>query len=258
MVNRPERPRAVALKVPVPGGAIAVRERGSGVPIVFLHGGTGTGRHDWGEVADTLAERYRTILVDLRGHGSSSDDDALLGVVRFGLDLRHVLAALGVPRAVLVGYSVGGNSLLKLLAADPKLALALVTVGASARGDASRVAEIMAGPWPQSLTEVEHAVGDGPDYWRDLRARLARDWANNLSLTDEELRRITCPALVCHGVLDRVQKLDYAYHLAATLPSAELYVAERAGHPLQLDRPEDFVRTLESFLARALPGRPAS
>ena len=61
------------------------------------------------------------------------------GVVRFGLDTLHVLRALGLERAVLVGFSVGGNTLLALLARDPRPALALVTIGASARGDPARV-----------------------------------------------------------------------------------------------------------------------
>src|SRR3990172_4201972 len=121
---------AGVVTIPVPGGRIAVRERGSGVPLVFLHGGTGTGEHDWGAVADVLASRYRTVVIDLRGHGLSADDERALGIVRFGLDVLHVLRALGLPRAVLVGFSVGGNTLLKLLARDPRPALALVTIGA--------------------------------------------------------------------------------------------------------------------------------
>ena len=104
----PRRSRAV-LEVPVPGGRIAVTERGSGVPILFLHGGTGTGELDWGAAADHLSRRgYRTIVPDLRGHGVSLNQEPELGVVRFGLDSTHVLRALGVPRAVHVGFSVGG------------------------------------------------------------------------------------------------------------------------------------------------------
>ena len=248
---------AAASTIPVPGGRVFVSERGSGTPIVFLHGGTGTGAHDWGGIVDALAPRYRTILFDLRGHGCSPDDDGTLGVVRFGLDARHVLRALGVPRAVMVGFSVGGNTLLKLLSRDPRTAIALVTVGASARGDASRVAQIMAGPWPDYLMELEHAVGHGPDYWKDLRGALAGDWAHNLALSDGDVRRVTCPTLVCHGEGDRIQQLGYAHHLVETLPDAELFVAPDAGHAVQLDQPELFVERLEAFLRPVLSSRTA-
>ena len=238
------------LSVPVPGGRIAVHERGHGAPVVFLHGGTGTGAFDWGSIADRLAADYRTVVVDLRGHGRSTDDDRTLGVVRFGLDTLHVLRALGLGRAVLVGFSVGGNTLLTLLARDPRPALGLVTIGASARGDPARVEEIMAGPWPSYLRELEHAVGHGTEYWRDLRAQLAHDWARNVSLSDEQVRRVTCPTLVCHGDNDRIQELGYAEHLAATLPDAELFVAPASGHAVQLDQPDLFVERLRAFLGR--------
>lgn len=242
-----------ALSVPVPGGQIAVHERGSGVPVVFLHGGTGTGAFDWSTVAERVARRHRTVVLDLRGHGRSPDVSGALGVVRFGLDTLHVLRALGIPRALLVGFSVGGNTLLTLLARDSRPALGLVTVGASARGDATRVGEIMAGPWPDYLIELEHAVGSGPDYWRELRGLLAHDWALNVSLSDADVRRITCPTLVCHGDRDRIQPLDYARHLVETLPDAELFVVPGSGHAVQLDQPELFVEALERFLERVLP-----
>jgi pimeloyl-ACP methyl ester carboxylesterase len=238
--------------VPVPGGRIAFRERGTGTPLVFLHGGTGTGEHDWGQVAGLLSPRFRTVVLDLRGHGHSADDDQTLGLGRFGLDVRHVLRAIGAPRAVLIGFSVGGNTLLKLLSRDPRLALALVTIGASSKGDASRVAEIMSGPWPDYLTELHHPVGTGREYWKELRGALAHDWADNLALSDDDVRRVTCPTLICHGENDRIQQLDYAYHLAATLPHAELLVAPGAGHAVQLEAPALFLERLESFLERVI------
>jgi pimeloyl-ACP methyl ester carboxylesterase len=241
-----------ALSVPVPGGRIAVHEHGTGTPIVFLHGGTGTAAVDWGEIADRLASRYRTIVFDLRGHGRSPHEGAEFGIVRFGLDTLHVMRALGLARAALVGFSVGGNTLLGLLARDARPALALVTIGASARGEPARVQEIMAGGWPSYLTELEHTVGTGPEYWRELRGMLAHDWARNVSFSDEELRRITCPVLVCHGTGDRVQRVDYAEHLAAELPDAELFLVEGAGHAVQLEQPDLFVERVQEFLERAL------
>jgi pimeloyl-ACP methyl ester carboxylesterase len=244
-----------ALSVPVPGGQIAVHERGTGVPVVFLHGGTGTGAFDWCEIAERLAPRYRTVVLDLRGHGRSSHEGEEFGVVRFGLDTLHVLRALGLERAVLAGFSVGGNTLLGLLSRNPHRALALVTIGASARGDPERVEEIMAGPWPSYLTELEHAVGSGPEYWRELRGLLAHDWARNVAFSDEDLQRITCPVLVCHGDRDRIQQLDYAEHLAERLPHAELFVVEGAGHAVQLEQPDAFQERLEEFLERVLPRR---
>jgi pimeloyl-ACP methyl ester carboxylesterase len=239
-----------SFQVPVPGSGVACHEHGYGLPVVFVHGGTGTAEHDWAPVVRRLHGRYRSVLVDLRGHGGSLGAAGEVGITRFGLDLTHVLRSLGIGRAVLVGFSAGGNTVLHLLARDPRWALALVTVGASARGNAGRVAEIMAGPWPPALRELSHAAGGGrPDYWFELRAALARDWAANLALDDAALAGITCPALVCHGRDDLFQPLAYAEDLAARLPRGELAVLEGAGHAAHLDRPDEFAALLERFLS---------
>jgi pimeloyl-ACP methyl ester carboxylesterase len=236
--------------VRAPGARIWVEEAGSGVPVVLIHGGTGTAEHDWGPILPSLRTKYRVVTMDMRGHGRSHDPDIELGIDRFGLDLVHVMRAMGLPRAVLVGFSVGANTLLKLVSARPDLALGLVTIGASVAGDASRVPHILNGPWPLDLTSLTHEVGDGPDYWRRLRTALAHDWATNLLLTDEVLARITCPTLICHGDRDRVSMLDEALHLHRTIARSQLFVAPGASHQLQLDRPQMFVDALDSFVSK--------
>jgi pimeloyl-ACP methyl ester carboxylesterase len=239
----------------VPGSRIAYEEAGAGLPVVFLHGGTGTGAYDWGAVAARLSERYRTVLLDMRGHGSSPDPNWDVGIVRCGLDLTHVLRAIGARRAVLVGFSMGASTLLRLIGRDPSWAIALVLVGAAARGDAARVEGIMSGPWPQGLIDLEHDVADDPDHWERLRGVLVKDWAANLMLSVDELRRIGCPTLVCQGERDRIHTLDHGRELAGLLPDADFAVIPAAGHAAQLDQPEAFASALDAFLARALPGR---
>ena len=240
------------IKVTVPGSRIAAWERGTGPAVVLVHGGTGTAAHDWEPLVPVLSQRFRTIAVDLRAHGESPGDPSGISMTRFGLDLAQVMRYLGIPSAVLVGFSVGGNTLLKLLARQPWLARALVVIGSSARGDADRVMKILSGPWPEDLIELDHRAGDGPDYWQSLRAALGKDWAANLDLSPQELRRITCPVLVCHGDRDRVQFLEEALHLYRTLPRAELFVVPASGHAVQLDQPELFAATVERFIDRAI------
>ena len=241
--------------VRVPGARIWAEEGGSGVPLVFIHGGTGTAEHDWGPIVPELRTRYRVITMDMRGHGRSYDPDIELGIDRFGLDLIHVMRAMGLPRAVLIGFSVGANTLLKLVSARPDIALGLVTIGASVAGNASRVPEILAGPWPADLTDLHHEVGDGPDYWRRLRTALAHDWANNLALTDERLQRITCPTLVCNGDRDRISMLEEALHLHRMIARSRLFVAPGAGHQMQLDQPQMFIDALDAFIPHMLKRR---
>ena len=237
---------------PVPDTRAAYRERGSGLPIVFLHGGTGTGEHDWGGIAGRLAARHRTVVVDLRGHGASPDPTRTIGIARFGLDLTHVLRSLGLGRAVLVGFSAGGNTLLHLLAARPPLGARPRHGRGVGRGRrlprrrdhdrkvAERATEPPPAPRPPATTATGPICGRGSP----------TTGPSNLALDGDALARIACPALVCHGDGDVFQPVAYAERLAAGLPQGELALIAGAGHAAQLDEPDAFLALLEPFLAR--------
>lgn len=241
------------LRVPVPGSWMAVRELGAGPSLVLLHGGMGTSAHDWAGMAERLARRHRVIAVDWRGHGRSPAGTQALGLHRFSLDLAHVLPALGVTRPVLVGFSMGANAVLHLLARQPHLAAAAVLVGGSAQGDPQRIRRYADRPWPQELLGLHDGVAEGNGYTEWLRRTLIEDWAQHCGMSDEQLGRIACPVLVCHGARDRIQRLDRALDLARRLPSAQLLVVPEAGHAVQLDRPDVFLPAVEAFLREPLP-----
>ena len=78
-------------------------------PLVLLLPGGGQTRHSWGNAGAQLAARgYRTVSLDLRGHGESGwSPDGVYVLDRFVDDLVRVLASLGKP-AFLVGASLGG------------------------------------------------------------------------------------------------------------------------------------------------------
>ena len=242
------------LTVPVPSGRLAVWQVGAGPDVVLVHGGTSTAQTDWQSVLPYLSERFRVTLFDHRGHGRSLGFDAGIGMERFGLDLLLVMRFLGIDAAALVGFSVGGNSLLKLLARRPEVARALVTIGSAARGEPERVRKIMSGPWLEALVELEHGEAQDADHWMRIREALAHDWATDLQLSGDEVARIDCPALICHGDGDRIQTLEQALELARLLPASQLFVVPRAGHMAQVDRPDLVGPALVEFLGQALEG----
>jgi 3-oxoadipate enol-lactonase len=85
------------------------REVGRGEPVVLLHGLTRS-LEDWVMIADSLAVTHRVITLDQRGHGRSSTftDPARFGI-QLADDVIRLLDELHIPRAHLVGHSMGAD-----------------------------------------------------------------------------------------------------------------------------------------------------
>lgn len=91
------------------GGVAAYRCYGfDGPPVVLLHGLAATGDVNWENVAMMLAEKYRVIVLDLRGHGRSRSGRQKFSFAACARDLDAVREALKLDMFTLVGYSMGG------------------------------------------------------------------------------------------------------------------------------------------------------
>src|SRR5262245_30401166 len=116
----PGGPPARELRVSSADGvSIAFEERGHGEPtLVFVHGWCGE-RGFWRATAEALAPRYRTLTLDLAGHGSSGAERSRWTLASLADDVVAVVTAAGAGDVILIGHSMGGP--VALLAA-PRLA----------------------------------------------------------------------------------------------------------------------------------------
>ena len=95
--------------MPLPDGeTLAYIDRGnpSGQPMVLIHGYTDNAR-DWVPLLPYLSKDFRLILVDIRGHGQSSKPECCYGRLDFAYDIKLLLDGLGIPKADIVGHSLG-------------------------------------------------------------------------------------------------------------------------------------------------------
>lgn len=242
----------MAYGIPIPGGRLALYDQGVGPTVVLVHGGTSTAAADWTPILPHLAPWFRVVTFDHRGHGRSRGFDEGIGADRFGLDLLQALRYLGIPSAAFVGFSVGANTLLRLVPRHPGIARALVLIGAAAKGRPERVEKITSGPWLDALVGLDHDDAEGPDHWKRIRNALATDWADRHHVRPEHGARITCPTLVLHGAEDRIEPVSEAELVAERIPGAELRLVEDAGHMAQVDRPDFVGPAIRDFLGRVL------
>ena len=97
-------------------------------PIVLLHGGHQSA-HSWDLVSLHLAQHFRVLALDQRGHGDSEwTRDVTYSNHEMSLDAEAFIAALGLRRPVLMGHSMGGRNSMLLTRRDPSLLRALVIV----------------------------------------------------------------------------------------------------------------------------------
>jgi 2-succinyl-6-hydroxy-2,4-cyclohexadiene-1-carboxylate synthase len=272
-----ERARQIACD----GVSLHVVEQGAGSPLLVLHGFTGSSASMAG-VAAALADRHRVVRVDLLGHGRSDAPRALAAyaMARCIAQLAGVLDALAIPRAHLLGYSMGGRIALAFAALDPERVASALLVGA--RGGFEDPAERAARARDDErlADQIERdGVPAFVEHWmalplfatqrrlgaEALAAARAERLANRAHGLAASLRAIGAGAQPpLHALLPDVQLpvllvvgaedacfAAVARDLAHRLPRARLAVVPDAGHAAHLENPRAFAQIAGTFLAEA-------
>ncbi|HEY6058677.1 MAG TPA: alpha/beta hydrolase, partial [Candidatus Limnocylindrales bacterium] len=240
--------------------------------ILFLHGGTGSGRRHWtGQLADFGRRGYRCLAPDHRGHAGTTNDRIGLDQELMALDAAGFLGALGIGRAHVVGFSVGGVVGIYLAIARPDLVGSLVTIGSHMAVDEHvRASNASVLPerilrddpaWARSLAILHSAeqvadAWDGgvpreTDYWQRLCREIHDTWEVQPAWTEDDLRAIRCPALIGRGELDDRAVEEQIDRMAAAIDAAQTFVVPGAGHSFHTAEPGrgHLDRLLRDFLA---------
>jgi len=222
---------------------VNVVRRGSGDPIVFLHG-LGTSAASWAAVAEALADRYETLAVDLIGHGESAvpDDAGEYRRDRVLADIDEVCALVD-RRPLLVGHSLGGYLALAYAATRPGAVRGLVVVntGPGYRDDVKRE------EWNARSRRNAHRFGVPPQV-ADLN--LQDD-----AVVIERLPDIDAPTLALAGGDDRPEYATSGAYLERKMPDARFRVVDGGGHSMHESSHADEVATLIADFATSLPAR---
>jgi pimeloyl-ACP methyl ester carboxylesterase len=120
-------PAAAAKRAQVNGIELGYEEFGSGDPLVLLHGGFGSVEM-FGPNVELLASRRRVIGVDLQSHGRSPAADRPMRFETMADDIAELIVGLGLERAALMGFSLGGGVALRTAVQHPQLVERLVLV----------------------------------------------------------------------------------------------------------------------------------
>jgi len=223
------------------GVQIYYEELGRGEPVVLVHGFASRGDHNWGaEWFKQLAEHYRVIAPDCRGHGKSGKphEPAAYAGETMGEDVIRLLNHLGIRRTLLMGYSMGGRIALGLLRAHPER-LRAVVVGGIGAVSAARPSFNRAPIIEALLADDATAVTDqsakqfrqfAESVGNDLKALAACMGSNRSDLTAEELTAnpIRVPTMIVIGTKDTL--VGDPKLLRDSIPGSELVMLEGHDH----------------------------
>jgi pimeloyl-ACP methyl ester carboxylesterase len=242
--------------VTVEGAELHVEERGSGEPLLLLHGGTGTSG-DWKHVfdLDALAARFRVIAPDARGHGRSTNPGGDFSFARCGRDVVAILDAMGIEQVRAVGVSLGAKTLLHVATLAPDRVSAMILVSATPRfPEATRALFREAAAAEHSPQEWErmrsiHVHGDAQIEALWALPRSFADDATDMSFTKERLAAITARTLLVSGDRDPFYPVELAVELYRGIPRASLWVVPGGMHsPIFVSERQAFVREAMVFL----------
>jgi pimeloyl-ACP methyl ester carboxylesterase len=233
---------------------------GAGDPaIVFVHGGLAN-RGFWDDSLRALAPRHRVLALDLAGHGESGIDRARWGIPEFGADVRAVVEAERLRRAVLFGNSLGGPVAVEAALLLPQTAIGVVGVDTfqsldysmsaddvSRRADAFR--QDFAGSLRQMVAMLFHRDAD-PALMADAERRMAGTSPQAvasmfLGMADYRpgpaAARLSVPLRAINGDLYPTD-VEGVRRYAADF---DVIVMPHTGHYPMLERPAEFNRLVE-------------
>jgi len=257
------------------GGRIWVHDQADG-PALLLLGGLSDPAESWQAQIDAFSDRYRVIAPDNRGAGRSPIPPDGITIRAMAEDAADVLRELGVERAHVMGFSMGGSIAQELALGHPELVRSLVLNGTCSHPDPYFRQMVLS--WVAAATHanserellkmfflwiytrrahedgtvealideaLESPLAQTPEGFL-AQAQACIDWPG----ARERLGAIAAPALVTVGGEDIACPPGLSREIAAELPNAQLVVLPGEAHQPFQEVPEEFNRIVAGFWRR--------
>lgn len=251
---------------------VAWFEAGRGDPLVLIHG-LADDHRAWRRSLPDLMLRRRVILYDLRGHGESTVGEPDGSLRQLGDDLVGLMDAIGVDRADVAGFSLGGTIAMRVGIDHPERVRRLVLVATSsrvgraaadwyrqradmvARGD-TRLRETLDRDTSDVYAQSPHELEEGLLIRRQSTSD-PRGYGNaceameglNAAPLDPELSKIRAPTLIVASEKDQHCPPRAAEIIAGRIAASRLEVLPDAGHPIPVEKSRELAGLINSFLA---------
>ena len=251
-------------KINVKDIQLAYERRGTGTPLVLIHGYP-LDHHLWDEVVPLLEDTFDVILPDLRGFGESTLADSSPTMDDYAADLAGLLDYLGIQQTAMVGHSMGGYVALAFARLYPERLSGLGLVSSQVLPDPPDRKE---GRYKSAADVAENGIASvvatmTPKFTSDENlqgfARLSMErqpaaayiaalkaMAERLDSTPL-LSTLNVPVVIVHGTSDALIPIERAHEVKAELPQAHLVEISGVGHMPMMEAKEKTAQALKQL-----------
>jgi pimeloyl-ACP methyl ester carboxylesterase len=223
---------------------------GAGEPVILLHGGLGNSEH-WGNQVPALAEHYKVIVADSRGHGRSTRTGEPYSYQLMASDVLALMDYLKVDRAAIVGWSDGGIIGLDLAINHSDRLTKLFAFGANSNVAGLRD-DYSTNPTVNAAIERSgkdyRRLSKTPDQHDAFVEQISAMWNSQPDYTPAQLGKISVPTMIADGVHDEFVRQEHSKELAALIPGAKLLILPDVSHFAIWQNPEEVNRAVLEFL----------
>jgi len=264
---------AGSLEVLVDGVRLAMARDGKGPPVICLHA-IGHGGGDYEAFVVAMRDRFEIVRIDWPAQGRSGPDSEAATPARYAELLHGVVEQLRLDTPIIIGCSIGGATAIRYASEHPVRALVLANAGGLVEVTKSvqRACLFLAGifaagaprawwykaffaayyrlvlPTPAAAAQRRRIVASA----YEIAPVLADAWRHFAVADDADQRQrllaLDIPILVAWAMNDRINQFKMVAPVIAQIKHGRL-AKFTAGHAAFLERPEEFVREFDAFVA---------
>jgi len=257
---------------PVNGLKMYYEVHGSGEPVVLLHGAFMTITNNWSGWIDELSKARKVIAVEMQGHGRTADTARDITDENLADDVAALLEQLKIPRADLIGYSMGGAVAMQCAIRHPDKVRKVVVISSYFRRDGvvkealDAIPKLTADDFKGSPIEAEYKkLSPTPDEFPNFVKRVLAAGTKGHDLGADKLKATTAPMFFIHGDADgvRLEHISEMYRLKGgeihgdmrPRSASRLAILPNTTHVTLMDRRSVIIPTVNDFLD-AKPQKP--
>jgi pimeloyl-ACP methyl ester carboxylesterase len=197
---------------PVNGLKMYYEVHGSGDPVVLLHGAFMTITNNWTDWIGELSKTRKVIAVEMQGHGRTADIDRDITNENLADDVAALLEQLKIPRADLIGYSMGGAVAMQCAIRHPDKVRKVVVISSMFRRDGmveearDAIPNLTADAFKDTPIEAEYKkLSPTPDDFPKFVKRMIATASKGHDFGADKLKATTAPMFFIHGDADGVR-----------------------------------------------------